>query len=250
MLTLAMLALLAQAPSDPGRVSAARAVAGPRIREAFQKVGVAYPPGEIFLRAFKLEQQVELWAGPKGQSLTLVKRYPICALSGGVGPKRRQGDLQVPEGVYRIARFNPWSNFHLSLGLDYPNAADRIAGAKAGTRDLGGDIFIHGDCVTIGCMPLGDDAIDELYLIALDARSGGQGSIPVHVFPHHLDEDWLTQAGRQVPELLPFWNQLRPIYDAFEQTHRPPRVSIDPRTGAYRLEPRARGRCRIPGSDR
>ncbi|HYV48447.1 MAG TPA: L,D-transpeptidase family protein [Myxococcaceae bacterium] len=245
MLTLAVLALLAQAPSAPPRVTEARAAAGPRIREAFQKAGVAYPPGEIFLRAFKLEQQVELWAGPKGKELTLVKRYPICALSGGVGPKRRLGDLQVPEGVYRIDRFNPWSNFHLSLGLDYPNAADRIAGAKAGTRDLGGDIFIHGACVTIGCMPLGDDAIDELYLVALDARTGGQGGIPVHVFPHRLDADWLVQAGRQEPELLPFWRQLQPIYEAFEQTRRPPRVSVDPRTGAYRLEPRARGRCRI-----
>jgi murein L,D-transpeptidase YafK len=235
MLTLALLALLAQAPADQGRVAAARVAAGPRIRDSFKAANVAYPPGEIFLRAFKLEQQVELWAGPKGQPLTLVKRFPICALSGRVGPKRRRGDLQVPEGVYRIDRFNPWSNFRLSLGLDYPNAADRIAGAKEGTRDLGGDIFIHGDCVTIGCMPLGDDAIDELYLVALDARAGGQGSIPVHVFPHRLDADWLTQAGRQAPEWLPFWNQLRPIYEAFEQTRRPPRVSIDPRTGAYRL---------------
>jgi murein L,D-transpeptidase YafK len=235
MVTLALLALLAQAPAVPARVTAARAAAGPRVREAFHKAGVAYPPGEIFLRAFKLEQQVELWAGPKGRELALVKRFPICALSGRVGPKRERGDLQVPEGVYRIDRFNPWSDFRLSLGLDYPNAADRIAGAKAGTRDLGGDIFIHGACVTVGCMPLGDDAIDELYVVAADARMGGQGSIPVHVFPHHLSEEWLSQAGREAPEWLPFWNQLRPIYEAFEQTRRPPRVSVDPRTGAYRL---------------
>ncbi|HEY8212212.1 MAG TPA: L,D-transpeptidase family protein [Myxococcaceae bacterium] len=236
-----MLALLAQGPAaaakDQGRVATARSAAGPRIREAFKTAGVAYPPGEIFVRAFKLEQQVELWAGPKGKPLALVKRFPICALSGRLGPKRERGDLQVPEGVYRIDRFNPWSNFHLSLGLDYPNAADRIAGAKAGTRDLGGDIFIHGDCVTIGCMPLGDDAIDELFVVALDARTGGQGSISVHVFPHRLDADWLSQAGRQAPELLPFWTQLQPIYEAFERTQRPPRVSVDRRTGAYRLEP-------------
>ncbi|HVE84580.1 MAG TPA: L,D-transpeptidase family protein [Myxococcales bacterium] len=252
MWTVALLALLSQAPApaEAQRVAAARAAAGPRIRESFQRAGVAYPPGEIFLRAFKLEGQVELWAGPRDRPLELVKRYPLCALSGGAGPKRRQGDLQVPEGVYRINRFNPWSNFHLSLGLDYPNAADRIAGARAGARNLGGDIFIHGGCATIGCMPLGDDAIEELYVVAVDARAGGQVGIPVHVFPHRLDEESLAQLGRQVPELLPFWTQLQPIYDAFERSRRPPRVSVDPRTGSYRLEPAARGRCRIPATAR
>jgi murein L,D-transpeptidase YafK len=176
--------------------------------------------------------------------MRLLRVYRIAAASGGPGPKRREGDLQVPEGVYEVDRFNPQSHFYLSLGLNYPNKADRIFSDHA---KPGGDIFIHGNCVTVGCMPLGDDAIDELYVVALDARAGGQGSIPVHVFPHRMDADWLTQAGREAPELLPFWSQLQPIYDAFEQSHRPPRVSVDPRTGTYRLEPRIRGRCRIPG---
>ncbi|HZN92541.1 MAG TPA: L,D-transpeptidase family protein [Myxococcales bacterium] len=259
MLTLVMLAMLGQgaaepkdtrAPAEPKRVATARAAAGPRIREAFQRAGVAYPPGEIFLRAFKREQQLELWAGPRGKELSLVKRYPVCALSGSVGPKRRQGDLQVPEGVYRIVRFNPWSNFHLSMGLDYPNASDRIAGARAGTRDLGGDIYIHGGCATVGCLPMGDDGIEELYFAALDARAGGQPSIQVHVFPHRLDAESLVKLGEQTPDLLAFWTSLQPIFDAFERSHRPPRVSVDPRTGSYRLEPRARGRCPIPGTAR
>jgi murein L,D-transpeptidase YafK len=252
MLKLTMLVLLAQgaAAAEPSRVAAARTTAGPRIREHFKQAGVAYPPGEIFLRAFKEEKELELWAGPKGKPLTLVKRYPVCALSGGLGPKRRMGDLQIPEGFYRIDRFNPWSNFHLSLGLDYPNASDRIAGAKEGIKNLGGDIFIHGDCVTIGCLPLGDEAIEELYLAALDARAGGQGGIHVHVFPQRLDAASLAALGERSPSLLPFWTSLQPIFEAFERTRRPPRVSVDPRTGAYRLEPRAKGRCRIPGTAR
>lgn len=249
MLTLVMLAALAQGPvepKEPGRVAAARAAAGPRIRETFQRAGVAYPPGEIFLRAFKKEQQLELWAGPKGKELALVKSFPVCALSGALGPKRRQGDLQIPEGFYRIERFNPWSNFHLSMGLDYPNASDRIAGARAGTRNLGGDIYIHGGCATVGCLPLGDDAIDELYVTALDARAGGQSAIHVHVFPHRLDSESLARLGKESPELLPFWSGLQPIFEAFERSRRPPRVSVDPRTGAYRLGTQGQGSLSDP----
>jgi len=237
MVTWFLLAILSQPPAEPARVAAARASATPRLRESFQGAGVAYPPGEIFLRAFKQEREVELWAGAKGAQLSLVKRFPLCALSGVLGPKRRQGDLQVPEGVYRIDRFNPWSNFHLSLGLDYPNAADRISGKRAGERDLGGNIFIHGGCATIGCLPLGDEAIEELYVVALDVRAGGQKGIPVHLFPHRLDPESLQRLGGEAPELLPFWRQLQPLYEAFERARRPPRVKVDPRTGEYRLDP-------------
>lgn len=104
----------------------------------------------------------------------LIKDYQICSLSGELGPKRQQGDLQVPEGFYWIDRFNPASNFYLSLGINYPNQFDRILG-KSG--ELGGDIFIHGGCVTIGCIPITDDKIKELYLIAVEAKSNGQDGV-------------------------------------------------------------------------
>ncbi len=107
-----------------------------------------------------------MWARHGDGRFRLVASYPILAVSGGPGPKRREGDKQVPEGFYEIDRFNPKSLFHLSLGLNYPNAADRVLSDR---EHPGGDIFIHGSNVTVGCAPLGNDAIEELYLAALDA---------------------------------------------------------------------------------
>jgi len=214
------------------RVRAARSEAQPRLEASFHAAGLSYPAKEVFLRIFKLERELELWArNDSGGSFVLVKAYPVCASSGTVGPKRRQGDLQVPEGFYRISGFNPWSNFHLSLRIDYPNASDRILG---GAGDLGGDIFIHGSCVTIGCVPIQDGPIAEVYLAAVDARSTGQRLIPVHVFPCRLGGDLLRlerEAWRR-PGLMDFWRNLKEGHDAFEKTRRPPKVTVD-RRGRY-----------------
>jgi murein L,D-transpeptidase YafK len=231
----------AEAQAAPDRVTTARQTAGPRVASAFQAAGVAYPPGEMMLRVFKWEGELELWAGARGEALTLVRTYAVCGKSGELGPKRRLGDLQVPEGVYRIDRFNPRSNFHLSLGVDYPNASDRVLSDR---RLPGGDIFIHGGCATIGCVPIGDEGIEELYLAALDARVRGQKVIPVHVFPHRMDEAGMKFLEGHNPTHLAFWRTLQPIYAAFEACRRPPRVAVDPKTGAYRLEPGAGRRCR------
>ena len=203
----------------------------------FKAAQVAYPPGEIYLRVFKQERQLELWAGAKGAPLSLVRTYKICAESGTLGPKREEGDDQIPEGFYEVARFNPQSHFHLALGLDYPNASDRLLGKR---DRLGGDIMIHGSCVTIGCIPIEDDPIEELYLVALDARAAGQARIPVHIFPGRLDGEGPGQSalrervGDKSP-LWAFWATLQPAYAEFERRHRPPRVSVDPATGAYRV---------------
>ncbi|RMG13492.1 MAG: hypothetical protein D6729_14960 [Deltaproteobacteria bacterium] len=220
--------------SEAPRVRAARARVGQALRSRFERAGIGYPPELLFIRIFKADDVLELWAGRKGEPLRLVQRYPICARSGSLGPKRRQGDLQVPEGIYRIDRLNPWSSYHLSLGIDYPNRSDRIRG----TRPLGGDIFIHGDCVTIGCVPLTDQKIEALFLAVLDARLAGLREVPVHLFPTHLDAAGMARL-RALPQArrhLAFWEELRPIYEAFERTRRIPRVRIDPTTGAYRLE--------------
>ncbi len=216
------------------RVRAARAAAQPRLDALFKEVRLHYPAREIFLRVFKLEEELELWArNDRSAPFSLVRKYPICASSGTVGPKRREGDLQVPEGFYHVSGFNPWSSYHLSLRLDYPNASDRILGE--GPR-LGGDIFIHGSCVTIGCVPLQDEPIEEVYLAAVDARDSGQARIPVHIFPCRLDGNWLKlerEAWRR-PGLMDFWRNLKEGYDAFEKTRHPPRVTVD-RSGAYRF---------------
>lgn len=196
------------------------------VRALFRKAGIAYPPQQIFLRAFKKEDLLELWARSDGDTFQKVKDYAICAKSGFLGPKRKEGDRQVPEGFYEISRFNPTSQYHLSLKVSYPNASDTVLGKKG---SLGGDIFIHGDCVTIGCLPLTDDYIEELYVIAVDSAASGE-AMPVHLFPTRLDEagmKLLKANHMRDPALYAFWENLKPGYDYFEAKRRLPPIRID-----------------------
>lgn len=190
---------------------------------------------ELFLRVFKHERLLEVWGKEKKQEqFTLLKQYDFCETSGNLGPKRQMGDGQIPEGCYIIDRFNPVSNFHLSLGINYPNASDRILGAQG---RLGNDIFIHGNCVTIGCIPITDDKIKEVYVLAVEAKSNGQAKIPVHIFPSRLNEQGLktlTNNYRHNSTLIGFWRDLQPIYYAFESTHQAPGYRITT-SGKYEL---------------
>jgi murein L,D-transpeptidase YafK len=213
------------------RVQTAFSEKGEAVKKLFAAKHLAFPPDEIFLRVFKREGVLELWAKHKG-TYELVKEYKICAASGELGPKRKQGDNQVPEGFYYIDRFNPLSNFHLSLGLNYPNESDRLLGAPG---HLGGDIFIHGNCVSIGCMAITDDQIKEVYVIAIEAKAAGQSRIPVHIFPAKLTSQGmqsLEKEAAQNPTLLRFWQNLKEGYDIFETDHRLPTVTVD-RQGRY-----------------
>lgn len=184
--------------------------------------------GEVFFRVFKREQELEVWARePGAPTFTRVKTYPVCEISGRLGPKRRQGDLQIPEGFYSIDIFNPWSNFHLSMRVDYPNAVDR---ARGDGRRLGGDIYIHGGCVTIGCVPVTDEYIEELYLVAAAARDAGQHRIPVHIFPTRLDDaglNWLAEHYGTHYIDYPFWQNLQQGYLAFERTRQLPAIGFE-----------------------
>ena len=205
--------------AEPDRVAAARRRCGAELRAAFEKAGVRWPADEIFLRAMKREGELELWArNGTGESIRLVKRLPILAASGGPGPKRREGDMQVPEGFYEVDRFNPRSNFHLSLGLNYPNASDRILGDPVSP---GFDIFIHGGNVSIGCLALGDDGIEEIYLAALDSRVR---PIRVQLFPARMDAaDWPVWRDAQCarhPEFRPLWEELAAAWIRFERERR------------------------------
>ncbi|MFH0895165.1 MAG: L,D-transpeptidase family protein [Bacteroidota bacterium] len=181
----------------------------------------------IFLRAFKYEKKLELWAKKKtADTFALVKTFEICSSSGELGPKRREGDYQVPEGFYNIFHFNPVSNFYLSLGVSYPNASDR----KLGKVPLGGSIYIHGNCVTIGCIPIEDEFIKELYVACVEARHHGQAEIQVHIFPAHLDDTNFTYI-KSLPStneaLINFWGNLKTGYEYFEKNHTLPHVSVD-----------------------
>jgi len=188
----------------------------------------------IFLRAFKREETLEVWVKEANKNTyTLLKTYPFCTSSGVLGPKRREGDLQIPEGLYTINHFNPESKFHLSLGVDYPNASDRF---RADAQHPGGDIYIHGSCVTVGCIPITDYNIKELYILAIEARNSGQRAIPVHIFPTKLDAAGINYLQAQYTDtaLLAFWKNLQTIYSNFEKTHtpRPTRVGHN---GIYEL---------------
>ncbi len=226
----------AQRERSEDRVAAARTARENILRRRFVEAGLAYPPREIFLRAFKHEMELELWAREKDEPFRKVATFGVTAPSGEPGPKRREGDRQVPEGCYTIDVFNPKSRFHLSLGLDYPNASDRILSDPARP---GGEIYIHGGAASIGCLPLGDPAIEEVYLAALDTRQRGQQTIRVHIFPARMSGDgWKAFAKSAVdgkPELRAFWENLQPMHDAFERTRRVPQIAVAA-DGRYELK--------------
>ncbi|MDO7846971.1 hypothetical protein Q5H92_11425 [Hymenobacter sp. M29] len=230
--------LLAQGCASPGGKAAADSLTGkspaafwqeqlrfPRVRAAQAGIGAelatrlhahALDPKklEVFIRMIKSRAELELWARNQGGgAFQLLKTYPLSATSGTLGPKRRSGDYQVPEGFYEIDRFNPKSNYHLSLGLNYPNAADRALGEP----HPGGDIFIHGGEASIGCLPITDAGIEEVYLLAVAARAAGQAVIPVHLFPFPITETELAKR-RNSPHQA-FWRGLMPGFVYFEQHH-------------------------------
>ena len=193
----------------------------------FEEMKISYPPHAVLFRAFKKEAQLELWATDNpGNSYDFVLTYSICATSGVLGPKRKFGDVQVPEGFYELDWFNPQSNFFLSLHINYPNGADRILGSHV---NPGGDIFLHGNCVTIGCIPITDDGIKEFYWLGVQVHAAGQRHLPIEIFPARLTADGfktLAQSYANQPELLAFWSNLRESYDLFEKDHRALKVTV------------------------
>ena len=196
------------------RVRAAQAATGPGVASRLRTQYLDPKRLEIMFRLIKTNRELEVWARNRGGGpFELLHAYPLAAASGSLGPERRAGDFQVPEGFYEINRFNPKSNFHLSLGLNYPNATDRALGEP----NPGGDIFIHGGAVPIGCLPITDAGIEEVYLLAATARAAGQALIPVHIFPFPLTEAEL--AKRRSSPHQAFWRGLVPGYTYFEQHH-------------------------------
>jgi murein L,D-transpeptidase YafK len=206
------------------------------LKRQFRDRGLTYPATQTFLRIFKRERLLEVWVRTQERNeFVLFKTYPICALSGQLGPKRSEGDGQTPEGFYSINGFNPASDYHLSLRLDYPNRSDQLL---SDGRSLGGNIFIHGGCRTEGCLAVNDDAIKELYWLAVEARSLGQTNIPVHIFPARLTNDELfrlTQTFDKDGELKRFWANLKTGYDFFETQHKLPLITVD-KGGRYRTQ--------------
>jgi murein L,D-transpeptidase YafK len=183
---------------------------------------------EIYLQAFKNEGIMELWAKNKTEkTYQLLTSYPICQSSGILGPKRKEGDLQVPEGFYQINHFNPLSNFHLSLGISYPNKSDKVFADK---NRPGGAIYIHGSCVTIGCLPITDDKIKELYILALEARNNGQKAIQITIYPAKMTDKNFTMLKSATTDqnTLNLWEDLKTDFQRFEATKTSPIVQFLP----------------------
>lgn len=157
----------------PRSVSAVVQACGPEVRRELDPVcranGISYPPGRITLLAFKEERLLEVWGANRTGSYRRIAFYPILAASGNPGPKRREGDMQVPEGFYRLTDLNPLSQFHLSMRVDYPNEED-IEHAVVPRRQLGGDIYVHGNRISAGCIALGDAAIERVFTLAAQAQ--------------------------------------------------------------------------------
>ena len=206
-------------PVTTDRAALAAARVRPALERDLSQIGSHYG-APVFMRIFKRERELELWVEAVDARFVLLRTYPVCAWSGQLGPKQREGDLQAPEGFYRVAReqLNPRSRYHLAFNLGYPNAHDR---AHARTGDF---LMVHGDCVSIGCYAMGDAAIEEIYTLAAAALAKGQRAFDVHAFPFRPDA--VTLAAQAGSPWHAFWSELAPAWSMFERTRKPPRIRV------------------------
>jgi len=210
------------------------------LMKQFKNKGLVWPAKFIYIRSFKYDSQLEVWVkNERSQPYKLFKTYKICALAGTLGPKRMEGDYQVPEGFYHINELNPNSQYHLSLGLNYPNMSDRML---SDSTQPGGDIYIHGSCVTTGCIPVTNQQIEELYILAAYAKNQGQDFIPVHIFPvdfkNTKSEDYLKKYLETFSEYSPFESKMKNAYYFFEKYKQLPTILINEK-GEYLIDDEA-----------
>ncbi|HEY2350138.1 MAG TPA: L,D-transpeptidase family protein [Puia sp.] len=207
------------------------------LQKQFAAKQLIWPARFVYIRSFKYDSEMEVWVKNKqSEKYKLFKTYKICALAGSLGPKRMAGDYQVPEGFYYINEFNPRSLYHLSLGLNYPNASDRML---CDLSQPGGDIYIHGSCVTTGCIPITDGQIEELYVLAAHAKDMGQDFIPVHIFPVNFNNTrsvaYLNHFLTSFNEFVPFEKSMQNAFSYFEKNRQVPPVIVNPK-GEYVIE--------------
>lgn len=173
-----------------------------RLAVFFRRAGVSYPPKEIVLVGLKEERVLQVCAAGSDGRWRFVRSYPVLAASGCPGPKLKYGDCQVPEGLYRVVFLNPNSRYHLSLRLDYPNKFDQAMAERDGRTELGGDIMIHGSAVSVGCLAMGNEAAEDLFVLAADT---GIRNVRVLVSP----VDFRTrELPRELPDLPPWTDEL------------------------------------------
>ena len=216
------------------RVAFAMKMKEDTLRKQFAAANINWPPKQIYIRSFKYDSQLEVWVRDEdNEKFKLFKTYKVCAMAGTLGPKRFQDDYQVPEGFYYINQFKPNSNYHLALGINYPNVSDRIL---SDSLSPGGGIYIHGNCVTTGCIPILDNQIEEVYLLAAMAKSAGEDFIPVHIFSVRYNKEksmqYLSKTTKDDQKVQKFEVNLKEVYDYFEEHKTLPFISIN-KKGEY-----------------
>lgn len=181
----------------------------PSLQSKFAEANVIYPPEHLNIIGLKEERRLEVWAQARNGKHTLVEQYPFTGFSGELGPKLQSGDGQIPEGLYKLEYLNPNSSYHLSMKINYPNAFDRKSAEHDGRTNLGGDIFIHGKSVTIGCIPIGDDNIEELFTLVYRV---GMNNVDIIIAPYDMriknkalsnkNLDWLDEKYHRIEAAL------------------------------------------------
>jgi len=171
---------------------------------------VLYPEA-LTLIGLKYERRLEVWGKLHGKWYH-IHNYPFTAFSGRLGPKLEEGDRQIPEGIYRVSFLNPKSKFHLALRLNYPNAFDRKVAKKDGRKGLGGDIMIHGSTRTVGCIPIGDEGIEELYFLV---EKVGMAQTKVIIAPLDFRRREVVIKNKKYPWLKGLYAQIKKEMEPF-----------------------------------
>lgn len=218
----------------------------PRVQKAYEmhqntilttlrKKGVNPHNFEIYLRAFKFEKTFEIWVRDLSQDTFIhYQTIPFCNMSGDLGPKRKQGDGQIPEGLYQVTNFNPLSDYFLSMRLNYPNEADKFWVDKA---HPGGDIYIHGGCETIGCIPITDEEMGQLYVISIMSRNNNNNDFPIHIFPSKMTTPimkYLLNKSGANDDFKNVWKGIQPVYQYFQKHKKIPYHYVDEK-GYYKV---------------
>lgn len=216
----AAVAMLALLSASPAFASAKANAPTPAQTRTLMSAKDMAPSAPILVRVFKKESVLEVWKQTRAGRYEILKSFPICRWSGQLGPKRREGDRQAPEGFYTVGprQMNPNSQFHLSFDIGYPNAFDR---AHGGT---GAYLMVHGQCTSSGCYAMTDDQIEEIFALAREAFAGGQKAFQFQAFPFRMTAENIARH-RSDPNIA-FWRQLKVGYDHFEATRMEPRVSV------------------------
>lgn len=192
----------------------------PILKKEFKKKGLEWG-SNIYFRVFKQEKQLEVWV-KKSKNFILFKTYKICYFSGGLGTKTKQGDGKSPEGFYYLKTnsMNPYSSYHLSFNIGYPNKYERKK------KYTGSALMVHGNCVSIGCYAVGNKNIEEIYTLLESSFEHNQGLVRIHIFPFKFTNNKMNNRVIKSNKWFSFWKNLREGYDFFEKNKTPPNVEV------------------------